>query len=181
MNLHRIKAGLAAFIDAYLGRRLAYFGLYPATVVGQSADGRVEVLPDDDEVRGTGIGLVELRNGAPGYKFEIPAGARCLVGFAAADPSRPYHASWEPETAVNLITFDGGSSSVARVDDSTDVGTLQIVGTQTTQTVIVTYIPPGGIPLIYPIVGGLTVIADFNVGPIPLAGIITTGNDKLKA
>ena len=180
MNLDRIKAGLAAFIDAHIGRRVTYHGLYPSTVVSQAADGRVDVLPDDEAVRGAGIGLAELRNGAPGYQYDAPAGARCLVGFEAGDPSRPYVAGWMPETGVTRLTFDSGTKSIARVDDVTDVGTLAIAGTLATQAIVVTYTPPSGVPQIYPFTG-LTVTADFAVGPIPMAGKITTGNDKLKA
>jgi len=181
MNLDRIKAGLAAFIDAYLGRRLTYFGLYPSTVVDQGADGRVEVLPDDEAVRGTGIGLVELRNGAPGYRYEIPVGARCLVGFEAGDPSRPYLASWEPEGGADLLTFDNGSQSIARVDDSTIGGYL----VQDPGTFVVYYAPDVfGVPGVYSPLPAPPVPP--NPPPpgfagLPIAGVITTGNDKLKA
>lgn len=181
MNLDRIKAGLAAFIDAHIGRRVTYHGLYPSTVVNQAADGRVDVLPDDEAVRGAGIGLAELRNGAPGYEYDVPAGARCLVGFEAGDPSRPYVAGWMPETGVTRLTFDSGTKSIARVDDVTDVGTLQIVGVLATGTITWTYVSPTGVPSVFPVAGAIPLTADFTVGPISLSGLITTGNDKLKA
>ena len=64
------------------------------------------------------------------------------------------------------------SQSVARVDDVTDVGTLQIVGVLATGTITWTYVSPTGVPSVFPVVGAIPLTADFTVGPIPLAGKI---------
>ena len=187
MSLDRIKRNLAAFIDAYLGRRVDYFAFYPATVTNQAADGTLEVLPDDQQIRGGGMASVPVRYGLPGFRAEVPDGARCMVGFDAGDPKRPYVATWMEDSlgggsdVVDLLEFDGGSKSVARVDDETIGGYL----VQEPAGGAVYYAPDiGGIPGTYAQLPGS--VASPNPPPPgsagqPIEGLIITGNDKLKA
>ena len=195
MSLDRIKRNLAAFIDAYLGRRVDYFAFYPATVTNQAADGTLEVLPDDQQIRGGGMASVPVRYGLPGFRAEVPDGARCMVGFDAGDPKRPYVATWMEDSlgggsdVVDLLEFDGGSKSVARVDDETANGYLiqDNAPGPPAPTMTLWWAPESGAPG----VPGAYVLVQSNPGGAitpppgtpgtPVAGLIITGNDKLKS
>ncbi|MHA1573732.1 MAG: hypothetical protein ACTSX8_07030, partial [Alphaproteobacteria bacterium] len=82
---------------------------------------------------------------------------------------------------ADLLTFDNGSQSIARVDDSTIGGYL----VQDPGTFVVYYAPDVfGVPGVYSPLPAPPVPP--NPPPpgfagLPIAGVITTGNDKLKA
>lgn len=154
MSLDRVKEGLAAFIRQVMST-VDYHALYSATLHAASNDGFVEVLPDDERIRGTGLQKVRLKHGLPGVAVKVEAGARVLIGFENGDASKPYAALWDPGSILE-IAFDGGTKSLARVDDSVSV------------TV------PAGTFLTAAQAGVL------NPAPVTLEGKITSGNDKLK-
>lgn len=93
-RLTRGGSMLERFLEGVL-RKIDYSRLWPATVTKQNADGTLELVPDDDRIRGTGLDKVPIRYGQPGHKLEVRTGDRVLVGFAAGDASRPYVAGWE--------------------------------------------------------------------------------------
>jgi hypothetical protein len=173
-NLGRITEPLKALVEALVGRRLDYHALYPCTVAAQSGN-TLELIPDDERVRGFGLGSVPIKTGAPGYQYTVPANSRVLLGFEAADPKRPYCALWDSATGVTTLTFDGGSEDIARTDDS--VGELYVDNVTAAPSVIVYYragtIGTAWVPVV---VGGV---------PTPLTlgtpMSIVTGNAKLKA
>jgi hypothetical protein len=105
-------------MDALLGRKLRYHALWPCTVAAQTG-AELDLVPDDDWVKGSGLVRVKLRHGLPGFTCVVPAGTRVLLGFEAGDPTRPYATLWD-EGAVTSLTFDAGSQNVARVGD--DIG-----------------------------------------------------------
>lgn len=184
----RLIGAFKAAVDA-LTARVDYHALYPCTVVGQSGN-ELELLPDDAKMRGFGVGAVAIKTGAPGYEYDVPDGARVLLGFEAGDPSRPYCALWQSETDVDTITFDGGSEDIARTSDSVDAGYL-VFETDDPATMYLptppVYFPGGTVgqvaataykallddPVSSP--GKLGVLVSIN------QGVITSGNTKLKA
>lgn len=127
----------------WVTRDTKYHALYPCTVERQDANGLLELTPDDEAMRGGGLGEVPIRHGLPGFTVKVKAGARVLLGFEAGDPKRPYAALWEPG-AVDEISFDGGTNPVACDGDT---GTV--------------FFPPALV-----ITGGL-------VGAFPFTGTIT--------
>ena len=166
----RIKGSLQAIIEAVVGRRLAYHALWPATVAAQVA-GQLELVPDDAELKGLGLGNIRIRHGEPGYTTEVPPGSRCLIGFEAGDPKRPYVAQWLANTSVTSITFENGTQDIARTEDAVDIGAWSVVMAGPAVSAIEVVPPGGGLPVQIP-------IAPLGVA---LAAEILEGNPKLKA
>jgi len=106
---------LARFIR-WVMRDTLYHAQFVATVQGQGDDYTLELLPDDERVRGTGLSNVPIRHGLPGVTVRVKTGARVLLGFEAGDPSKPFASLWEPGS-LEAIEFDGGQSPIARVGD----------------------------------------------------------------
>jgi len=77
--------------------------LWPARVVSQRADSTLEIIPDDANIRGTGIDGAIICPGLPGLHVEVPSGSRALLAFAGGDPSRPRVVAWDHETLVTLL------------------------------------------------------------------------------
>lgn len=101
-------------------RDARYHALYPCTVEAQAADGTLDLTPDDEKIRGTGLQAVTIRHGLPGITVKVKAGARLLLGFEAGDPKRPFAALWEPG-AIEEISVDGGNQPVTRKGDAVTV------------------------------------------------------------
>ncbi len=121
-----MKKALVDVISATFGARLDYLALYPARVVQQTADGKLDLIPDDDR-RLPHFQGVPIVLGVPGVTVTVLAGARVLLGFASGDPEKPQAWLWELQTAVvselrldaATIRFNTGSgSSIARVGDT---------------------------------------------------------------
>lgn len=98
------RGGLRKFGDEQR-RELDFTKRYPATVVTQNADGTLDVTPDDPLIKGTGLGHCAIYVGLPGTKIKVPQGTRCLVAFAAGDPSRAYVDGWLMGTTFTSIDF----------------------------------------------------------------------------
>lgn len=112
-------------------RDVVYLRNYEAVVQRQHEDGSVDVLPDLEVVRGTGLSRVPIRHGLPGVTVKVVVGSRCLIGFESGDPQRPYVHLWDP-TAIEEISFDGGTASIARMGDVVAVSwppSLLVTGT----------------------------------------------------
>jgi len=109
-------SALAKFIR-FVMRDTRYHALYPCTVEAQAADGTLDLTPDDEAIRGTGLQAVPIRHGLPGVRVKVKQGARLLLGFEAGDPTRPFAALWEPG-AIEEISIDGGTKPVARAGDA---------------------------------------------------------------
>ncbi len=72
-------------------RQTDYHALWPATVVKHIWGSTLELLPDDERLRGIGgLDKVPLRVDSPGSSILVAAGARVYVGFDGGDPKRPY-------------------------------------------------------------------------------------------
>lgn len=154
---------------ARLGPSTAPLKFYGGTVLAQRPDGSVDVRLDGQAVVGRGLDRVPVLMGAPGVRVRVLRGARVRVFFEDGDPQQPRAALWE-EHHLEEISFDGGTRSVARVDDIVDGGTLYVVTAGTPPVVTaITHVPPGGAP----VPGAL---------PVPLSGLkIATGAANVKA
>lgn len=99
-----------------------FLRLWPCTVERQSDDGAVDLLPDDDEVRGTGLQGVPLLHGIPGIKVRVTPGSRVLLGFQEGDPQKPYASLWPDGSSVDEIIIGGTTGApIARQGDTVDV------------------------------------------------------------
>jgi hypothetical protein len=87
---------------------LPYLGRYPATVVRQTADLRLELAPDDTAVAGSPP--VPPLYGLPGARCEVPEGARVGLVHEAGDATRPKAMGWEAETPATSIRLRASSS-----------------------------------------------------------------------
>jgi hypothetical protein len=155
------REAIRRIID-YVVRERIYLRSYECTVEAQNDDGTVDLLPDDDAVRGTGLQSVPIYHGLPGVTVRVVPGARVLLQFVNADPSRPYASLWRSGD-IEEISFNGGQAPVARQGDPVAVywpATANITGTITA---------PGGA-----FVGILTLGTQS-------AGIIQSGAAKVKA
>lgn len=131
--------------------------VYPCTVEGQSGN-TLDLRPDDESIRGTGLSAVPIRHGLPGVEVRVPRGARVLLGWEAGDPRRPYAALWEPGS-IESISFAGGDKPLARAGDP------------------VTCFWPAAVPVTgtlagAPFIGTMTITS-------PSSGIIDGGNEQV--
>lgn len=159
MTTPKEGSALARFIR-WVMRDTRYHALYPCTVEAQAADGSLDLTPDDESIRGTGLGAVQIRHGLPGVRVKVKQGARLLVGFEAGDPNRPFASLWEPG-AIEEISVDGGTQPVTRQGDSVTVfwpPSVAVVGTT-----------PAG-----PFTGTMTITS-------AASGIVDTGAENFKA
>jgi hypothetical protein len=127
----RVKDQLSRFIR-WVMRDVTYHKLYPSQVQRQDASGLLDLLPDDESIRGTGTSGVQIRHGLPGCTVKVRPGARVLLGFENGDPRRPYAALWEEGDIISVSLGFGGSRPVARIGDTVSVffpPTIPVSGT----------------------------------------------------
>ncbi|MBA2724292.1 MAG: hypothetical protein H0U56_15670 [Methylibium sp.] len=175
MNLDPLAEELARFIR-WVMRDVTYSKFYPCEVQRQDAEGLVDLLPDDESIRGSGLAGIQLRHGLPGWTVQVATGARVLLGFDNGDPRKPYAALWEPGSVLG-ISFDGGSRPV------THLGALVTCGGPGT---VVTLLPLTGVgaPPNNAVVAGVPHLISFSVVPPtpasadPLFGSVSSGVDK---
>jgi len=95
--------GLLDRFLAPLRRRIDYSRLYPARVAAQNANQTLQLVPDDDVIKGAGLDRVQMRFGIPGIvKATVTPGTRCQLGFAAGDPSRPFACNFEMGSVLEI-------------------------------------------------------------------------------
>ena len=109
------RAALERFIRRVMQGTL-YHGTFACTVLGQNDDDSLELLPDDERVRGNGLSRVPIRHGVPGVRVRVIVGSRVMLGFENGDPRRPYASMWEPGS-IESIRFDNGTQPIARRGD----------------------------------------------------------------
>lgn len=113
----RILRVFRSMFDRFVGRRLDYSAAYPARVVNQSGDDTLEVIIDDERMRGEGIKRVPIRLGIPGARCEVANNARVRVMFDEQDPSKPFAALWDTNPSdVQLIEIGSGAQYLSRDD-----------------------------------------------------------------
>lgn len=97
---------------AVVGNRLDYSAFYPATVMAHAEGPTLSALPDDARIKGLGMGRLPLRQGLAGSVSVVPVGARCLIGFEAQDPARPFVCLWS-EGSLPLTSAISAATSIA--------------------------------------------------------------------
>jgi len=177
MSSEREREILGRIVAAHLPIPLEYLAPHDATVVAQMGDGSLDLRLDDPKM--PGLSGVPIWLGLPGVRVEVSKGARVKVGFASGDPGKPFAGLWATDAAFVRIVVGGGSKAVARVDDSTDSGTLVIrTVTQPAPLCTLEWKPPGQeVPIILGVIGILVVAP--SVVELPLKGVITSGLEKL--
>lgn len=149
----------------FIMRDVTYHKLYPCEVKAQGDDYSLDLVPDDEKMRGNGLGAVRIRHGLPGAKVRLKAGARVLLGFEGGDPSIPYAALWEGDPDVVIsIELPGDSRPVARMGDP----------------ILVFINPAVPIPM-QGVINGVTPFFGTIQITTPVSGIIQSGNRKLIA
>lgn len=92
---------------------------YTATVVGQNADGTLELRSGDARI--PNMSKVPIRCGIPGVvKAEVPTRSVAIVEFENGDPARPVVTGWLAGSATRLavdaeVILGGGLSVTTRV------------------------------------------------------------------
>jgi hypothetical protein len=96
------KSVLNTFL-AGIRQQIDYSRLYPARVTLQNPDGSLQLVPDDEAMKGAGLDHIPIRHGIPGITLEnIPKGARVRLGFEGGDPASPYAALWDTDTGSGV-------------------------------------------------------------------------------
>lgn len=75
---------------------------YPAQVVGQNADGSLEIKPLHKRLGG--LSRVPIRYGVPGVQAKVRRGSLVLVGFEAGDERYPYATAFASD-AIDELTI----------------------------------------------------------------------------
>lgn len=163
----RTTSASSAFTALFKSRQheIDYSREYPCKVVTQNSDGTLQLLPDDDIMKASGLDKVAIRYPFPGIRVKVRNGARCHLAFAAGDPSRPFATNWELDAdkveSVEIVA-GGRSAPIARLGDPIKVFVAPGVPIPITGTVGV---PPAALPL----VGTIAITS-------PLVGIVDGGN-----
>jgi hypothetical protein len=141
--LDPVKAKLAAFVR-WVMRDVTYHKLYSATVVGQNADGTLDLTLDDKSIAGKGLQGIKIRHGLPGCKVSVKKDATILLGFENGDPNLPYASLWTlDDKTLESISVDGGTQPVNRVGDLVISGGPQTMVTITVLTPVAVATPVG--------------------------------------
>lgn len=183
MNLSdRYKAALESLVTRITGR-YDFAIPYACAVISQNGDGTLELKPDSSAM--PGLSNVPIRYGSPGVTATVSAGARCIVAFENADPSKPVVVGWDPTSPLILLNFGGGTQPVARVGDLS-----QGAGPGTFCTITLT-VPAPGTPAGLPFGSYITGYISFGATPplpdvtgvtaAPLYSVITSGADLVQS
>lgn len=125
----RLQASLQAIFDAQLDR-LKFYILWEYQVEKASEAGTPPVvtcqltsvdptMPD---------ATVVVRPGPDGSISTPAVGSTVLVGFAGADPSKPYIFATDPNSPPTHVWIAGGGQAVARKTDEITITVAQIAG-----------------------------------------------------
>ena len=95
---------------------LLYLRSYECEVLRQADDFTLDLMPDDERMRGNGLQGVPIYHGLPGVTVRVVPGARVLLQFVGGDPSKPFASLWRSGD-IEEISFNGGSAPIARQGD----------------------------------------------------------------
>lgn len=125
-------------------RKNIYGYRYRCRVSRRNADGTVDVVTDDERMKGTGVAKCRVLAGMMNAELKPEAGARCLVGWSDGDPSLPY-----------VSEFEAGSPGVTVLAK----GTRGAASTGSTVTVLLPALMPfSGTVAGAPATGVLTIV-----------------------
>lgn len=114
------RAAIERIVRAIVGDTL-YLRSFACTVERDHGDNHLDLLPDDQQVRGTGLSRVPIKHGLPGVSVRVVTGSRVLLGFVEGDPSKPYASLWDPGSIEELILGGPTGSPAARQGDAVEV------------------------------------------------------------
>lgn len=105
------KAQDEATIVADLARRATelttiYGRWYAAKVIAQEADGSLQILPDDELVRGNGLTKVPLLHGLPGCTVKVVPGQLVKLFFENGNPKTPACGLWPDGSSVLEVVLE---------------------------------------------------------------------------
>lgn len=178
---HWYEALIATIRDAL--RPTDYHALYATKVVGQNADGTLELAPAG--TRMPPVSRVPVRYGTPATLATVEVGASVLLGFEDGDPGRPYAALWgvsickRCKIACETLDLHGdtvnlGPSASLGVARKTD--TVHSPGGTACIITLTAPVPAPGF-----VVAPGTPLAGTIVFTPPLEGRITSANDSVRA
>ncbi len=75
-------------------RSLKFSQSWPGQVTAQSGQ-TLDINPDDPELKGTGLGAVQMTFGLPGINVQVSAGTRVRFCYDSDDPGRPRVCAFE--------------------------------------------------------------------------------------
>lgn len=184
-----LGAELERFVR-WVMRDVTYHRQYACTVMGQSEDlDTLDVLPDDESIRGTGLQSVRIRHGLPGLKIRAKAGvSRVLLGYEDGDPRRPYVSDWDRVGSLE-ITLQPDEATPIRI--VTSGAPIELVS-DSTITIQSPDVRLGAAPSAEIATrGDMIVVSAANLAaaigsmstpkPLPLVGMIATGVGSAKA
>ncbi len=128
----RLLGPMRTMVNAFVGRDIDYCRHYPCVVRAQNSDGTLDLMPDDERIRGNGFQSIIIDHGLPGITVKVPTGGRVNLFFQNGDPKQPRASTWEG-SGVTEIAIDGGSQPVIR-------GTAHLAALSTFVTALSLYI-----------------------------------------
>lgn len=153
MESDRLKRALERFISRTLALPTVDFRAhYPSKVIGQNADGSLELQPDDTRL--PTLSRVPLRLGIPGVTVKIAAGSRVLLFFEGGQPDGQAAALFQASTLQEItITANAKVTVNAPEIDLADASGAVL---RSGDTVAITGLnaPPGGGTVTGPLVLG---------------------------
>jgi hypothetical protein len=158
---------------------LLYLSSWEGRVIGQNADGTLEILAYDPRIGG--LSKVPYRPGLPGTTLALPSsGTRVQVAFEGASAASAYACNWMAATALDdvsilasgeigldaqQVTVNGGNKNVARVGDI--VKACSLLWDATTSTLYLANGYPQGVGGLQVYTVGITVAGVTGVMPNP--------------
>jgi hypothetical protein len=154
-----------------LRRSVAMAQTYPARVVSQRPDGTLELVPDDEQLKGAGLDRVPIRYGLPGCSAKVPPGTRVRVGFDGGDASRPFALGWDAGEFTELTLGNGVLPNARQGDMALSFLSLENL------TYLTTLLTSAG--------GPLAVLPSAPVSlaalPFTISGVVSSGNPRVKS
>lgn len=117
---NRVMGDIETVVGSIVDNRIDYSRMYPSKVLGQAGDKSLQLIPDDERVRGNGLTRVPIRHGLPGVVVSVPSGGKVLLFFEGGDPKRPAAALWPDGSSVTEIQITAPTLKV--------IGDLEVTG-----------------------------------------------------
>lgn len=167
---------VSSSLNRFLGgirRQIDMSRTYPGRVSKQNDDGTLQIVPDDEKVKGTGLDKAAYYVGLPGSKVKVNPGQRVLFLFEAGDGSR-----------VSVVAWQGGGPKEVTIGGPTGIPAARqgdMVACGGPGTMIMFIGPPGPVTTMTPIpVSFGSVTSPPLPSQTPLYGLVTSGNPLIK-
>ena len=125
---NRLAEDIGAVIGQHVDPKIDYMRMYPSRVVKQTSDGTLEIIPDAEKMRGTGLTRVPIRHGIPGLRVQVPAGGKVLLFFENGDPKAPAIALWPDTSSVRSMELTCSSKLTITAPTVEVHGDLNVTG-----------------------------------------------------